>query len=55
MDRSMRFAAWTGLMAAALLTARLRRNCLVCSMARFPKPPPGSFAILVWMLPVAML
>jgi O-antigen/teichoic acid export membrane protein len=54
MDRSMRFAAWTGLLASALLTALAPRVLVLLYGGDF-KAAAGSFAILVWMLPVAML
>jgi O-antigen/teichoic acid export membrane protein len=54
MDRSMRFAAWTGLMVSALLTA-LAPELLGAIYGRDYRAAAGSFRILVWILPVAML
>jgi O-antigen/teichoic acid export membrane protein len=54
MDRSMRFAAWTGLMASATLTA-LAPQVLGAIFGPNYRGASGSFAILVWMLPVGML
>ena len=54
MDRSVRFAAWTGLFAAGLLTAVAPQLLAVIYGPSF-KGASHSFVILVWMLPVAML
>jgi PST family polysaccharide transporter len=54
MDRSIRFAAWVGLFAAALLTVV---SPLVLTLVYGPlfRDAWPSFSVLVWMLPVAML
>lgn len=54
MDRSLRFAAWTGVFAAALLTATAPQ---VLTLIYGPSFRGGAqaFAVLSWMLPVAML
>jgi O-antigen/teichoic acid export membrane protein len=54
MDRSVRFAAWVGLFAAAFLTAA---SPLVLTLVFGPAYREAwlSFSVLVWMLPVAML
>jgi O-antigen/teichoic acid export membrane protein len=54
MDCSMRFAAWAGLMGAALLTALAPQLLGLLYGANY-RAAAASFAILVWMLPVAML
>jgi O-antigen/teichoic acid export membrane protein len=54
MDRSLRFAAWTGVLAAALLTGLAAQVLGLIYGANY-KAASGSFAILVWMLPVALL
>jgi O-antigen/teichoic acid export membrane protein len=54
MDRSVRFAAWTGLFSATLLTA-LAPQLLTLMYGPLFRPASHSFSILVWMLPVAML
>jgi O-antigen/teichoic acid export membrane protein len=54
MDRSIRFAAWTGLMVSALLTA-VAPELLGLIYGRDYRAAAGSFRILVWILPVAML
>ena len=54
MDRSVRFAAWTGLFAAGLLTA-VAPQLLTAVYGPSFKGASHSFVILVWMLPVAML
>jgi O-antigen/teichoic acid export membrane protein len=54
MDRSIRFAAWAGFFAAALLTA-VAPNLLRLLYGPQYRAASGSFAILVWMLPIAML
>jgi O-antigen/teichoic acid export membrane protein len=54
MDRSIRFAGWTGLIVAALLTA-LAPHLLGLLYGANYKAASGSFAILVWMLPVTMI
>jgi O-antigen/teichoic acid export membrane protein len=54
MDRSVRFAAWTGLYAAALLTAVAPR-LLSLVYGAFFREAAHSFSILAWILPVAML
>jgi O-antigen/teichoic acid export membrane protein len=54
MDRSVRFAAWAGLFAAAVLTVV---SPLVLTLMYGPsfRDAAHSFSVLVWMLPVAML
>jgi O-antigen/teichoic acid export membrane protein len=54
MDRSVRFASWVGLFAAALLTVV---SPLVLTIIYGPafREAWSSFSVLVWMLPVAML
>jgi PST family polysaccharide transporter len=54
MDRSVRFVSWTGLFAAGLLTAAAPEALTLIYGASF-RPAANSFAILVWMLPIAML
>ncbi|MDP9171193.1 MAG: oligosaccharide flippase family protein [Acidobacteriota bacterium] len=54
MDGSVRFAAWSGLLAAALLTA-LAPDLLSLIYGHDFRSAAGSFTILVWMLPIAML
>jgi O-antigen/teichoic acid export membrane protein len=54
MDRSVRFAAWLGLFAAALLTA-LSPFVLTVIYGPFFRDAWRSFSVLVWLLPVAML
>lgn len=54
MDRSLRFVAWTGVSAAALLTA-LAPQLLTLIYGLPFRPAAHSFSILVWMLPVSML
>ena len=53
-DRSMRFAAWVGVFAAGLLTVVAP---VVLTMIYGPafRDASGSFSILAWMLPVAMV
>lgn len=53
-DGSIRLTAWTGLMAAALLTA-LAPQVLGLVFGPEYRAASRSFAILVWMLPVTML
>jgi len=53
-DRSIRFVAWTGLCAAALLTALAPQLMTLMYGSPF-RPASHSFSILVWILPVAML
>ncbi|MGD0201032.1 MAG: oligosaccharide flippase family protein [Bryobacteraceae bacterium] len=54
MDRSLRFTAWTGLCVAPILTAAAPQ---VLTLIYGPSFRDGShsFAVLVWVLPVAML
>jgi len=54
MDQSVRFASWAGLFTAAFLTAAAPTVLTLIYGPSF-KPAAPSFAILVWMLPVAML
>jgi O-antigen/teichoic acid export membrane protein len=54
MDRSVRFAAWTGLFLAAALTV-LADNVLRIVFGWNYAAAGSTFSILVWMLPVAML
>jgi O-antigen/teichoic acid export membrane protein len=54
MDRSVRFAAWVGLFAAALLTVVSPLVLTTMYGPRF-REAWHSFSVLVWMLPVAML
>jgi O-antigen/teichoic acid export membrane protein len=54
MDGSIRLAAWAGLFAAAMLTVMAPELLGLIYGPAF-RPAAGSFAILVWMLPVAML
>lgn len=54
MDRSVRFTAWTGLLLAAVMTV-LAHEILRIVYGWFFFGAGGIFAILVWMLPVAML
>jgi O-antigen/teichoic acid export membrane protein len=54
MDRSVRFVAWTGFYAAASLSV-LAPWVLQLLYGRPFRVGSGTFAILVWMLPIAML
>ncbi|MGA2720804.1 MAG: flippase [Bryobacteraceae bacterium] len=54
MDRSLRFTAWTGLFVAPLLTA-IAPQVLTLIYGPSFRDGSRSFAVLVWMLPVAML
>ena len=54
MDGSVRFAAWSGLLAAAVLTA-IAPFLLTLIYGPSFRAASASFAILAWMLPVAML
>ena len=54
MDDSLRFTAWTGLLAATLLTALAPQVMTLVYGASF-HDGWRSFAVLVWVLPVAML
>jgi O-antigen/teichoic acid export membrane protein len=54
MDGSVRFAAWSGLYATVLLTFAAP-DLLGLVYGRDFRPASGSFVVLVWMLPVAML
>jgi len=54
MDRSLRFTAWIGLYGAALLTAVAPQLLTLIYGPAF-RAASHSFAILAWMLPVAML
>jgi O-antigen/teichoic acid export membrane protein len=54
MDRSLRFAAWIGLFAAALLTAAAPLVLTLVYGPLFREAGP-SFSLLAWMLPIAML
>lgn len=54
MDRSVRFLSWTGLFAAGLLTAAAPEAMTLLFGSSF-RPAGSSLAILVWMLPIAML
>ena len=54
MDGSIRFIAWAGLFGAALLTV-LAPDILGLVYGRNFRGASGSFSILVWMLPIAML
>jgi O-antigen/teichoic acid export membrane protein len=54
MDRSLRFTAWTGLFFAPLLTAMAPQVLILIYGPSF-RDSSRSFAVLVWMLPVAML
>ena len=54
MNGSMRFIAWTGLFGAALLTA-LAPQVLGLLYGQSFRGAAGSFSILIWMLPIAML
>jgi O-antigen/teichoic acid export membrane protein len=54
MDRSMRFVAWTGLYAAAALSV-LGPWVLQLLYGKAFRAGSSTFAILVWMLPIAML
>jgi O-antigen/teichoic acid export membrane protein len=54
MDRSVRFLCWTGLFAAGLFTAAAPQAMTLLFGASF-RPAASSLAILVWMLPIAML
>ncbi len=53
-DASMRFAAWVGLLVAGLLTA-LAPELLGLVYGRSFRPAWPSFAILMWLLPVALI
>ncbi|MEP6716784.1 MAG: polysaccharide biosynthesis C-terminal domain-containing protein, partial [Terriglobia bacterium] len=54
MDGSIRFAAWSGLLAATLLTV-LAPDLLGLIYGPAFRSAADSFTILVWMLPIAML
>jgi O-antigen/teichoic acid export membrane protein len=54
MDGSVRFASWIGLFVAAVLTAGAPELLTLIYGPSF-RPAAQSFAILAWMLPVAML
>ena len=54
MDRSLRFAAWTGLFIAPFLTAFAPQILRLLYGANF-REGSQSLAVLVWVLPVAML
>ena len=54
MDRSVRFVSWTGVFAAGFFTAAAAETLTAIYGPSF-RPAASSFAILVWMLPVAML
>lgn len=54
MDGSVRFAAWAGLFATVLLTFAAP-ELMGFVYGRDFRPASGSFVVLVWMLPVAML
>jgi O-antigen/teichoic acid export membrane protein len=54
MDGSVRFAAWIGLYATVLLTFAAP-ELLELVYGRNFRPASGSFVVLIWMLPVAML
>lgn len=54
MDRSVRLLSWTGLFAAGLFTAAAPEAMTLLYGSSF-RPAAGPFAILVWMLPIAML
>lgn len=54
MDRSLRFLSWAGLFAAGLLTAAAPEAMTLLFGSSF-RPAASSLAILVWMLPIAML
>jgi O-antigen/teichoic acid export membrane protein len=54
MDRSVRFVSWTGLYAAAVLSA-LAPWVLQLLYTRSFRAGASTFSILVWMLPIAML
>lgn len=54
MDESVRFTAWTGLLAGALLMVTAR-DLLVFLYGPAFRDASRSFTVLVWMLPVAML
>jgi O-antigen/teichoic acid export membrane protein len=54
MDRSVRFAAWTGLFVAAVLTATAPWLLTLIYGSKF-RGASDSFSILAWMLPMAML
>ena len=54
MDNSLRFTAWTGLFAAALLTA-LAPQLLTLIYGPSFRGGAQAFAVLSWMLPIAML
>lgn len=54
MDRSVRFLSWTGLFAAGLFTAAAPQTVTLLYGSSF-RPAASLFAILIWMLPIAML
>jgi O-antigen/teichoic acid export membrane protein len=54
MDQSVRFASWAGLFTGAFLTAAAPTVLTLIYGPSF-RPAAQSFAILVWMLPIAML
>jgi O-antigen/teichoic acid export membrane protein len=54
MDRSVRFLSWTGLFAAGLFTAAAPQAMTLLYGSPF-RPAASLFAILIWMLPIAML
>ncbi len=54
MDRSIRFAAWTGLFAIGVLSALAPLMLTIVYGPAF-RAAISSFAVLAWMLPVAML
>lgn len=54
MDRSLRFAAWSGLFSAGVLMAMAPIMLTLVYGAAF-RPGAASFVVLAWMLPVAML
>jgi O-antigen/teichoic acid export membrane protein len=54
MDRSIRFAAWTGLFAVGVLSALAPLMLTIVYGPAF-RAAISSFAVLAWMLPVAML
>jgi O-antigen/teichoic acid export membrane protein len=54
MDRSVRFLSWTGLFAAGLFTAAAPQTVTLLYGSSF-RPAASFFAILIWMLPIAML
>src|SRR5262249_50275158 len=54
MDRSIRFAAWTGFFAVGVLTALAPMLLTIVYGPDF-RAATNSFTVLAWMLPVAML